>query len=143
MQKKRGFTLIELLVVIAIIGILAAIVLVSIRRGPEKAKNAAIISDLAQVRTQAVMIFDDDGSYANLCSSSTSLNTGITELSTLQSDIQDQQGGTLDLACYADANGYCVSAKLLPTTGSDYWCIDATGKPKKTTSHCSSASGCP
>ena len=143
MQKKRGFTLIELLVVIAIIGILAAIVLVSVRRAPEKAKNAAIITDLAQVRTQAVMIFDDDGSYANLCASSTSLNTGITELATLQSDIEDQQGGTLDLACYADASGYCVSAELLPDGSGRYWCIDAAGKPKETTAHCSSASGCP
>ncbi|MCD5396195.1 MAG: type II secretion system GspH family protein, partial [Candidatus Pacebacteria bacterium] len=106
MHKKRGFTLIELLVVITIIGILASIVVVSIRRGPEIAKNAAIKSNLAQVRTQAGIIYNDRGSYENLCASPESLNITIPELEVLQSDIQDQQGRTLDLRCYGDVDGY-------------------------------------
>ncbi|MCD5396286.1 MAG: hypothetical protein LR000_01290, partial [Candidatus Pacebacteria bacterium] len=107
------------------------------------ARNAAIKSNLAQARTQAAIIYDDRGSYANLCTSPESLNITIPELEVLQSDIQDQQGGTLDLRCYGDVDGYCVSAELNPDGGRTYWCIDAVGRPKETTSHCLSAAGCP
>ena len=47
MNKQKGFTIIELIVVIAIIAILAAIVLVNVTSYINKAKDAAIKSDLA------------------------------------------------------------------------------------------------
>lgn len=48
---KKGFTLIELLVVISIIGILAAMVTVSVTASQRQARDAARKSDLRQYQT--------------------------------------------------------------------------------------------
>ena len=49
-KASRGFTLIELLVVIAIIGVLASIVLISLRTAQIKSRDARRIGDLRQLR---------------------------------------------------------------------------------------------
>jgi len=132
-KKKKGFTLIELLVVIAIIGILAAIVLVSLGGARSKAKDARIQSDISQIRALAEMIQSDLASYAALCDTTdNTLNTAlgahnyITEATTVENDIKTQQGGTLALTCFVGGTpeGYCVEAKLL---NGQYNCADSTG----------------
>jgi len=124
---KKGFTLIELLVVIAIIGVLAAIVMVSMSGATDKAKDARIKSAVTQVRSIAEMINDDKSSYASTC-----LLTGITintsssgydtQLGAILTDIGAQSGTVY--ACSSTATAYCVAVKL--ATG-DYFCIDSTG----------------
>ncbi|MEA3452725.1 MAG: type II secretion system protein [Patescibacteria group bacterium] len=142
MKSKKGFTLIELLVVIAIIGILAAIVLVSLRGAPNRAKDARIKAAMNQVRTQAELISAEEGSYGytELCDGSTSLNTtSYDELDVLQSDIANQQG-SISLVCHVQNPGlvtpqssdtYCVSAELNtpdPDGNTVYFCIDSVGR---------------
>ncbi|MDQ1284213.1 MAG: hypothetical protein QG620_561 [Patescibacteria group bacterium] len=48
MQKQKAFTLIEILIVIAIIGILAAVVLVSLNSSRDKSKYAKAEQEMAQ-----------------------------------------------------------------------------------------------
>ena len=60
---QKGFTLIELLVVIAIIGILAAIVLVSLNTARSKARDTRRAADLNQVQLALEMYYDSNGSY--------------------------------------------------------------------------------
>jgi len=136
-KKKAGFTLIELLVVIAIIGILAGIVLVSLGGARNRAKDARIQAELAQVRALAELINSDDGSYENLCAADDTLNEGASDyggqLGTIEDDIETQQGGSLTLECHATTTDYCVSAQLVSTD--DWYCVDSKGNSFATSSN--------
>lgn len=60
---QKGFTLIELLVVIMIIGILAAIIVVSISNARSKSRDAKRLQDMQQIRTALELFYNQNGYY--------------------------------------------------------------------------------
>jgi prepilin-type N-terminal cleavage/methylation domain-containing protein len=63
MRKKNGFTLIELLVVIAIIGLLSTVVLISLNRARQKARDAKRLADMRQILLALEMYYDSNDTY--------------------------------------------------------------------------------
>jgi type II secretion system protein G len=79
-RARRGFTLIELLVVVVIIGILASVALPSFIGAQDKARNAAIASNIGTVRMGLEQFgTDNNGSYPSTSGNllSTAANTGL------------------------------------------------------------------
>lgn len=108
---KRGFTLIELLVVIAIIGILASVVLASLNSARDKGEDAAIKSNLNNIRAQAELFYDDNDDYDGVCAD-TNVAQGVLAA-----------GGT----CNDSVDEWAAFATLSSASSSSY-CVDSTGK---------------
>jgi prepilin-type N-terminal cleavage/methylation domain-containing protein len=144
MYKKfnRGFTLIELLVVIAIIGILSSVVLASLNTARGKGADAAIKSNINNMRAQAELSYDSNNqSYDKVCNATQdasiakALNAiqaigsqaGATTIDTAIAGV----GSNIKVSCHSSAAGYAISAPL-KSTANTYWCADSTGQSTST-----------
>lgn len=63
MKDTRGFTLLELLIVIAIIGLLSAVVLMSLDESRERGRDANRASQVQEFIKAAELYFTDNGVY--------------------------------------------------------------------------------
>jgi len=62
-KLAEGFTLIELLVVVAIIGLLASVVLASLKTARTKARDAERKETIHQIQTALELYYNDNGQY--------------------------------------------------------------------------------
>jgi len=126
MNKNKGFTLIELLVVIAIIGILSSVVLASLNTARAKGADAAVKSNLNNIRAQAELVYDQNTSYAAVCADENVLK-GIAAAATATgatwTGVSNNAAG---MTC-TNADDTWLAAAPLKSANAGYWCVDNTG----------------
>jgi prepilin-type N-terminal cleavage/methylation domain-containing protein len=150
---SKGFTLIELLVVIAIIGILSSVVLASLNTARGKGADAAIKSNLANIRAQAEIQYDTAGCYtsagAGTCNSTTPAVVAAAACPTTGASIFGQANIAAQIAgatlaggsfntCTATVGGGAWAVAVITKTAvagaaGSGWCVDSSGKSKSIT----------
>ena len=142
-MKSKGFTLIELLIVIAIIGILASVVLGSLNTARTKATDAAIKSNLTNLRGQASIWYDDNAQAYAASGDEYASSTCPTVIETANNLFSDakmfsgiseaytKSGGFANSKCVASATAWAVAVQLKSSDGAgsepDSWCVDSVG----------------
>jgi prepilin-type N-terminal cleavage/methylation domain-containing protein len=145
---NRGFTLIELLVVIAIIGILSSVVLASLNTARGKGADAAIKSNIDNMRAQAEIVYDGDGNYSNVCTN-TSVSNALNSIAAVGSyagtvTVTTSGAATTQVvACHSASTTWVIEAPL-KSAANIYWCADSTGvSAQRTTAIAAGGTACP
>jgi prepilin-type N-terminal cleavage/methylation domain-containing protein len=148
---SSGFTLIELLVVVAIIGVLASVVLASLNTARSKGADAAIKSNLDNMRAQAALYYDTNTGYSDgtVAITNTAAGGSLTDCSMAHTVFaagalnsingmivaaEAAYGGTPALCSVTtttsgttkDVAAWAVTVPEKSTAG-HYWCVDSTG----------------
>lgn len=142
MQKviNRGFTLIELLVVIAIIGILAAIVLVSLGNARQKGADAGIQGNLASIRTQAEVYSSNNSNNYGAEQVTSNCSAGMFADATINAAIKAAEAAAGATATCLSSDGgattnpatqWAVSVPL-KSNSALRWCVDSNGNATTT-----------
>lgn len=123
-NNKKGFTLIELMVVIAIIGILVGIIIVSLNKSTDQAKDAKVRSAMGQLRSVAQIYYNNhEYKFSGLASDS--------EILAIESEIK-KNGGTFEIKA-----GEKAWAAMTDTPTGRCLCVDSTGAVVDKASGCS------
>jgi type II secretory pathway pseudopilin PulG len=141
-------------VVVAIIGILASVVLASLNTARGKGGDAAVKSNLANIRAQAELLYNEWGNYAvdatpTYFALAQCANTADTLFSnsTIWGQVSAAYGaggGVANSRCYSASGAWAVAVQLKTSDGAsnvagttnllpDSWCVDSTGASKSYT----------
>lgn len=146
MLNKKGFTLIELLVVIAIIGILSSVVLASLNSARQKGADAAIKSNLANIRAQAEIVYDSNNCYADgtaagsgcsataftaaACAATADTIFADPTVSSAWTAAKSASGSLASCASTANQTAWAIAIPL-KSNPAQAWCVDSTGVSKQ------------
>lgn len=139
-MKNKGFTLIELLVVIAIIGILAGIILVAVNLARDRARDARVKEELANLRAAAEVYYVTNKTYVVDFGSGSTV-CGDPEVVKLIEDIRGLSGNEASCDAKEDGTGWLAFAHLPSddapilislnplqfNNAAKLWCADSTG----------------
>ncbi|MDD4409456.1 MAG: type II secretion system protein [Candidatus Pacebacteria bacterium] len=144
MNKQQSFTLIELLVVIAIVGILAAIIVVSMGGAQDSARDAIRKTDVNQI-SKAVMIYRTNNPEVALPEETCTIGVDCSAMAIAvlgNASALTDPSSAKHYTFSSDGNDFIITSKLSDST--DYCFRSSTGQ--YTTNNCTSyASGpaCP
>ncbi len=118
-----GFTIVELLVVIAVVGILASVILGSLRDARDSGLETKVKSELVVLGKRANVEESSSFTFDVVCGSN-----GIPQ-STKISDIitSIERFSPFPVVCNSDVEAYAASGAMSSTT---FWCVDSEGHSK-------------
>lgn len=132
MEQRSGFTLLELLVVVGLIGIISAIVVVSLDSSRKSGDDAAVKSNLRTIANQAEIFYLDNGNsygedFASACPeadpSSGVMYAGDSVMAEAIAEAVKRGNGSY---CYSDQSKWAVAVGLKSNANAS-WCIDSQG----------------
>jgi prepilin-type N-terminal cleavage/methylation domain-containing protein len=133
MLNNRGFTLMEVLMYVIIVGILASIVMSSIRIARESGNDSAIKADLNNIRTEASNFFDTNNSYGTAGTSCTEPGS-VFNSPRIENQISSAESiSSQPATCANSATKWVISIPLRNETGS--WCVDEQGTARSGTAN--------